>query len=1069
MPSTTFSKKGNQTLINFKNTGDLELNDVIHEEVFDLAGADYSFTIQAKSNSWRLGIRLFTSKEIPFSSSARHINEGNVDIQLAVGTWYKPENYWENPNRIELGQYNIESIDHVIDRFDDYKDLSKVEFSIGRDGRDILNVVYKTDKHRASKNIPLPSEHRYFKIFAWADKKDFEINCTVRVKVKGAPKNLTVKPIKPSNKYWFLKLSPDSWSVANLIEGAETWFGTYLPKTGEKRPEYDLFSSVKAGDYALGYAVTNYDAVVCLFKVTQAAHSDQAKGEIISLVVERQISPPIHNTKFREIIDFTNHLGIDSQLRLFPLPPTTFDQILESGKGFNKQREYILPTYSTEGNHVDTEDQLQFTNDIESFATVISLREIKPPLAIGLFGNWGSGKSFFMDKLEHQIQENCASKDLKFAEYIVQVKFNSWHYSDSNLWASLITQIFESLNDYASKKENGKNAIEAIYKKLEITGLQIGETQRKIEETEIEVEKLEEQKNTIEEIVEQKKETLKLWRTGDLISIVFKDPYIRADFENIKEQFKSEALIDDLNELDARMSEVTTAGDRIIKSFQLFRKNRKGNWWIVWLVFLVALAGIYLITGPYDFILNYAVNQFTRIIATVVFVTAGITKLYPYFRKVSLFYRRLRSLKETIEKEKQGVRIKEQDEITKLAMEIEKLESKKEMLEKEKVSKVKDKEMLENQLTDIGSGKLLANFLAGRSTDDNYIKQLGIISWIRKDFSRLNELFVLQEKVKKDQAVTPVDGIKIDRIVLYIDDLDRCNEDTVVKVLEAIHLLLAFPLFVVVVGVDPRWLDNALNEKYKTLFGKKTGETSGTGNEIPVIHYDRPASSYDYLEKIFQIPFSLKPINKEGREDLLSYLVKNEMKTPESYAEKSQSSGALVTTEEQVDSNSLSDADTNIPVSPANPVGAKEEEVDKISRLVFLPQELQFMQDISALFGHTPRTINRYVNIYRIIKAHKSFNPEGIFTENEFRAVMLGLAIIVGYPEDAGQFIREIHKSKDKSMTEFLKRDHVSTSLSQFIKINIRQQVLSSITPTMIRKNLDLIARFSFRPIQLEE
>jgi hypothetical protein len=49
-------------------------------------------------------------------------------------------------------------------------------------------------------------------------------------------------------------------------------------------------------------------------------------------------------------------------------------------------------------------------------------------------------------------------------------------------------------------------------------------------------------------------------------------------------------------------------------------------------------------------------------------------------------------------------------------------------------------------------------------------------------------------------------GTVIDRIVLYIDDLDRCSTETVSQVLDAVHLLLALPLFAVVVGVDPRWL-----------------------------------------------------------------------------------------------------------------------------------------------------------------------------------------------------------------------------------------------------------------------
>ena len=46
----------------------------------------------------------------------------------------------------------------------------------------------------------------------------------------------------------------------------------------------------------------------------------------------------------------------------------------------------------------------------------------------------------------------------------------------------------------------------------------------------------------------------------------------------------------------------------------------------------------------------------------------------------------------------------------------------------------------------------------------------------------------------------------LERIILYIDDLDRCPEERVVEVLEAVNLLMAFPLFIVIVGVDPRWV-----------------------------------------------------------------------------------------------------------------------------------------------------------------------------------------------------------------------------------------------------------------------
>src|SRR4029450_3168764 len=70
---------------------------------------------------------------------------------------------------------------------------------------------------------------------------------------------------------------------------------------------------------------------------------------------------------------------------------------------------------------------------------------------------------------------------------------------------------------------------------------------------------------------------------------------------------------------------------------------------------------------------------------------------------------------------------------------------------------------------------------------------------------------------------------RFSRIILYIDDLDRCPPDTVVKVLQAVHLLLTFPLFTVVVAVDARWVSRALRERFPNLLAE-TGMFAGNGD-----------------------------------------------------------------------------------------------------------------------------------------------------------------------------------------------------------------------------------------------
>lgn len=109
----------------------------------------------------------------------------------------------------------------------------------------------------------------------------------------------------------------------------------------------------------------------------------------------------------------------------------------------------------------------------------------------------------------------------------------------------------------------------------------------------------------------------------------------------------------------------------------------------------------------------------------------------------------------------------------------------------------------------------------------------------------------------------------IERIVLYIDDLDRCPPSRVVEVLGAVHLLLAFPLFVVVVAVDERWLVGSLQEHHAGQL-RDADERS-----LPQLRdtFEGLAQPRDYLEKIFQIPYWVPRMTTLGAQALVAELV----------------------------------------------------------------------------------------------------------------------------------------------------------------------------------------------------
>ena len=77
------------------------------------------------------------------------------------------------------------------------------------------------------------------------------------------------------------------------------------------------------------------------------------------------------------------------------------------------------------------------------------------------------------------------------------------------------------------------------------------------------------------------------------------------------------------------------------------------------------------------------------------------------------------------------------------------------------------------------------------------------------------------------------------RILVTIDDLDRCEPEKAVEVLQAVNQLLDFDVFVVCLGIDARIITAAVEAHYKQLLG------------------EAGASGYEYLDKIVQIPFRI--------------------------------------------------------------------------------------------------------------------------------------------------------------------------------------------------------------------
>jgi hypothetical protein len=370
------------------------------------------------------------------------------------------------------------------------------------------------------------------------------------------------------------------------------------------------------------------------------------------------------------------------------------------------------------------------------------------------------------------------------------------------------------------------------------------------------------------------------------------------------------------------------------------------------------------------------------------------------------------------------------------------LEEKKNLFIQKKANVQEQIDKLESELSETTKGDLLKNFVQSRIGSDDYSKHLGIQAKIRDDFEKLSDLITSYNKsLNEDDFVsTKENEFLFNRIVLYIDDLDRCPPAKVVEVLQAVHLLLSFPAFVVVVAVDSRWVSQSLKIGYRELFGDDLNVDSD-GDGIPDFFRATP---HDYLEKIFQIPFWLYPMNMEGRRSLITTLMESSMLGEESVSiEKTmqipippvifevQSNERVITDEKNSDDfNSTAKEDEidddYVPISQTNEIS---------DQLVIQRNELEFSIIISPILGQSPRALKRFVNVYLLVKVGLSDLQWQIYFEKihpktglkeekgivrNYQTVMILLAVITGLPSTSRIFFKALRTKSLRTLNDLL-------------------------------------------------
>lgn len=252
------------------------------------------------------------------------------------------------------------------------------------------------------------------------------------------------------------------------------------------------------------------------------------------------------------------------------------------------------------------------------------------------------------------------------------------------------------------------------------------------------------------------------------------------------------------------------------------------------------------------------------------------------------------------------------------------------------------------------------------------------------------------------------------------------------------------PLFVVVVAVDPHWLLASLDTHFERVLGPRKLATRGAGHWA--------ATPMNYLEKIFQIPFNIAPMDRDGFGRLVDNLLYDHPRALDSTHDLmigrdsyNTSSMPVVSQVDALEEGRTRSADS----VRLNPRG-----------LVLSGEERAYARQLSSLIP-TPRAGKRLINLYRLIRAAL---PESATSEllatGDYRTILLLLAVLVGNPSFAARLFPAISNGADRETL-----DEVFNSVAEasgFDHIDVSIHLGGSVKLENVKPWVPMLSRYSF-------
>lgn len=650
------------------------------------------------------------------------------------------------------------------------------------------------------------------------------------------------------------------------------------------------------------------------------------------------------------------------------------------------------------------QDHLGFDRAARAMAAMISATDSSPPLSIGLFGDWGSGKSFFIHQVKHYVAEIAdqarGSREINpaYCGHVVQIDFNAWQFMDSNLWASLTAHLFDELNRALTRQDKptaGKYVQELASVKEEIAQLekQRSEVAGKLSAVTTEIAKNEAaRKQRIPSAADLAREVQRE---------VLEDEQVKTAFATARKAFGFDESVQRLEDVRRELGALGSLAARVPVWWRMVASPATRGVTIAAIVILVAVPVIAYLASRVSL---PGIGGVAAAVSWIAGILARTRKaLEPIVGEID---------RGVVKADELAVRLQSErsPQEAQLVAERERLAAEAVRLGEQRTGLAQREAAIGAQLEELRNGTSFVRYVLERAASDDYRKQQGIISMVRRDLEELAERL----ECKTDEP-------HVERIILYIDDLDRCSPRRVVEVLQAIHLLLSIRLFVVIVAVDSQWLLDSLEAYYARQFrigNRRDRET------------DWEASPQRYLEKIFQVPFAIPGMASDGFKALIGSLIARETSAPRVVDPRVGASRIGDPIAVSPSAKLPSPAPVPRPASPA----ARRDDVTAhmfptvIANAAIEPPVLLLSVDERehlhglGLLVPTPRAAKRLANLYRFARAALPPHLIPAFRQGGFKLAQVLLAIIVGKPLIGLEVIKNLldHGGSKQKLLELL-------------------------------------------------